>query len=500
MAMALGENGKRHMKDIVILGGGTAGWLCAAIMGKRLSDHPVTITLVESDDIGLIGVGEATIPPIRAALSFLGIDEAQFVQATQGSYKLGIEFVDWLRQGDAYLHPFGAFGFDWDGVPFHQHFLRYRALGGKHGYHAFSLTAEAAKAGKFCRQLDNPALQRNWNYAFHFDSALAAPFFRRFAESLGVRRIEGLVDTASLDKSGFIDTLTLEGGQLVAGDFFIDCSGFRSKLLGETLDTPFEDWSDDLFCDAAVAAPSHRAEPPKPYTRSVAREAGWQWEIPLKERNGNGYVFSSRHIDEDTAKRHLVNSLGENIAADPRLIRFTPGRRSAFWVKNCVAIGLAAGFLEPLESTAIHLSQLGVFWLLPFLPNQRPCLDEVAIYNQQMSAAYEQAKNFILLHYLTSERRDSAFWRDCAGVEASADLLSRMKTFRETGRCYIPEGELFSQGSWLAVMMGQGVDPEDYPFYADAGAESALSNRFDQLRTSHNGQVQRMPEHDALLI
>ncbi|MEK9990617.1 MAG: tryptophan halogenase family protein, partial [Halieaceae bacterium] len=315
------------LKNIVILGGGTAGWLCAAVLAKRLTGHPVKVSLVESEEIGLIGVGEATIPPIRAALSFLGIDEKHFVRETRGSFKLGIEFVDWFRQADAYLHPFGAFGVDWDGVPFHQHFLRYRALGGDIGYQDCSLTATAAKNGKFCSAPDSTVLQRNWNYAFHFDSALAAPFFRNFAEQQGVQRIEGVVKDALQDEDGFITSLLLKNGQSVSGEFFIDCSGFRSKLLGETLDTPFDDWSDTLFCDTAIAAPSLRNAPARPYTRAVARAAGWQWEIPLAHRDGNGYVFSSRHTDVDAARETLVASLGDRIAAEPRLIHFKPGRR-----------------------------------------------------------------------------------------------------------------------------------------------------------------------------
>jgi tryptophan halogenase len=487
------------LKDLVILGGGTAGWLCAAILSKRLAGHSIQVSLVESEEIGLIGVGEATIPPIRAALSFLGIDEIEFVKATQGSFKLGIEFVDWLRLDHAYLHPFGAFGADWDGVPFHQHFLRYRALGGSIGYQDFSLTALAAKTGKFCSSLDTTAFHRNWNYAFHFDSALAAPFFRNYAQAHGVRRIEGVVEEANQDDDGYITALALQDGTAVNGDFFIDCSGFRSKLLGETLNTPFEDWSDVLFCDTAVAAPSKREEPARPYTRAVARDAGWQWEIPLAHRNGNGYVFSSRHTDVEAAKNTLIGSLGDRIAADPRVIRFKPGRRSSFWVKNCVAIGLAAGFLEPLESTAIHLSQLGVFWLLPFIPNYRPCAEEIALYNQQMAAAYEQAKQFILLHYLTSQRSDTDFWRDCAAVTPPDALASRIRAFDETGRCFIPEGELFSQGSWLAVMMGQGIDPRSYPFYADAGEDRAVSLRLQNLQSAFIDQVARMPLHEAAI-
>lgn len=485
----------KKLEHLIILGGGTAGWLCAAVLAKRLTDLPVKVSLVESEEIGLVGVGEATIPPIRAALSFLGIDEMQFVRETQGSFKLGIEFADWFRQDHAYMHPFGAYGVDWNGIPFHQHFLRYQCLGGDVGYQDCSLTAMAAKSGKFCPAPEVTALQRNWNYAFHFDSALAAPFFRKFAEARGVTRIEGVVKEALQDHDGFISTLLLESGRSVEGDFFIDCSGFRSKLLGETLKTPFNDWSDILFCDTAVAAPSKRDGEPRPYTRALARDAGWQWEIPLAHRNGNGYVFSSRHIDVETAKADLVASLGDRLAADPRVIHFKPGRRSSFWVKNCVAIGLAAGFLEPLESTAIHLSQLGIFWLLPFIPNYRPCADEVAIYNQQMTAAYEQAKHFILLHYSTSQRRDTDFWRDCAAVLPPDALASRIRTFVETGRCFIPEGELFSQGSWLAVMLGQGLDPKSYPFYADTTEEQALKARIEQLTLAFGDQVGRMTTH-----
>ena len=487
-----------RLSHIIVLGGGTAGWLCAAVLAKRLSGHQVKVSLVESEDVGLIGVGEATIPPIRAALAFLGIDERQFVAETNGSYKLGIEFVDWLRLGHAYLHPFGAFGTDWGGIPFHQHYLRASALGSADDYQAFSLTAMAAKAGKFATTPSTPAFERNWNYAFHFDSALAAPFFRRYAEDLGVNRVEGLVESASSDTEGFISRLTLANGQHLNGDFFIDCSGFRSLLLGQTLETPYQDWSDQLFCDAAVAAPSHREGGIPPYTRSYARAAGWQWEIPLSHRNGNGYVFSSKYLDVDQAKNDLQAYLGDSLAAEPRVIRFTPGRRERFWVKNCVAIGLAAGFLEPLESTAIHLSQLGIFWLLPFLPNFRPCDAEIAIYNQQMCAAYEQAKSFLILHYITSERRDSAFWSDCANIEVPELLAARLSAFRETGRCYVPEGELFSQGSWLAVMLGQGVKPSTYPFFADRGPSEALVGQLTQLQNAYQAELAGMPEHRPL--
>lgn len=483
------------LNNLVILGGGTAGWLCAAVLAKRLQGSPVKVTLIESEDIGLIGVGEATIPPIRAALSFLGIDEEQFVAATSGSYKLGIEFVNWLRLDHSYLHPFGAYGIDWGGIPFHQHFLRYQKNGGAADYQAFSLTASAAKAGKFASTTRSEQLSRNWSYAFHFDSTLAAPFFREYAERLGVERVEGRVDAASTDESGYITEAILADGVRVAGDFFIDCSGFRSKLLGDTLGVPYEEWSDQLFCDTAVAAPSRRPESIPPYTRSIAKEAGWQWEIPLSHRNGNGYVFSSRHLDLDQAKAELTNSLGDSIEAEPRVIRFKPGKRQRFWEKNCVAIGLAAGFLEPLESTAIHLSQLGIFWLLPFLPNGRPCEEEVSLYNEQMTSAYEQAKSFLILHYVTSERRDTQFWRDCANVDIPDMLKTRLEVFRQTGRCFIPDGELFSQGSWLAVMMGQGVLANQYPFIADIAKEGLVEGYMSKLLQVYQQELSQMAEH-----
>jgi len=348
-----------RVEKIVIVGGGTAGWMSAAALSKLMPKTGASIILVESEDIGNVGVGEATIPQIATFNQRLGIDEDEFVRETQATFKLGIEFVDWGKIGDRYFHPFGVHGFDLEGIEFHQFWAKLKEMGDDRVIDDYSLNAAAAYAGKFIRPLPEhgPALNR-LAYAFHFDAILYARFLRKFSEKLGVSRIEGKVSNVGLrSDNGFIENITLDDGQIIEGDLFIDCTGFRGVLIEDTLKTGYDDWSQYLPVDSAVAVPSERIEDPIPYTRSTAREAGWQWRIPLQHRTGNGYVYCSQYQSKEEAEKLLLNNLDGKALAEPRHLHFTTGRRKKFWNKNCVAIGLSAGFMEPLESTSIHLIQ-----------------------------------------------------------------------------------------------------------------------------------------------
>lgn len=488
-----------RLDKIVIVGGGTAGWMAAAGLARNLRNGHTRIQLVESDEIGTVGVGEATIPPIRNFLSMLQIDENDFVQKTQATFKLGIEFVDWYQPGHRYMHPFGRFGADIDGLPFHQYFLRSRSLGKTHGIEDFSLTTAAAKQGRFAASGGQGFPPNHWTYAYHFDASLVAKYLRDYAEARGVQRIEGKVVDVSLDKDGAIDTISLENGSIIDGDFFIDCTGFRSLLLGEALDVPFKDWSHYLPCNRAVAVQSENVEAPIPYTRSTAKSAGWQWRIPLQHRTGNGYVYCSEHLSDDEASATLLGSLDGEPLSDPRLIRFNTGRRDVVWKKNCLALGLSAGFLEPLESTAIHLIQISVAWLLALLPDKSFNAVEIDEYNRLVTGVYDQTRDFLLLHYKATERDDSDFWRRCRSMEIPASLARRMDLFRANGRCLIGGDELFALTSWLAVMMGQGVTPEGYNELASSLKDEELLAMMEQMRGRIAQTSQSLPTHEQYI-
>ncbi|MEK8053185.1 tryptophan halogenase family protein [Ideonella sp. DXS22W] len=469
------------IQSIVIVGGGTAGWMAAAALaqvllrGRDATLPPLGIRVVESDEIGTIGVGEATIPHLRTFNQALGIDEDAFLRATQGTFKLGIEFVDWGGLGQRYIHGFGKVGRD-EAVAFHHHWLRARALGQAGPLGDYSINTAAAPAGRFLRARpdlpDSPLA--DIAHAFHFDAGLYARFLRQRAEGLGVQRTEGrivqvLQRAGGGVEEGFIEALQLASGERVAGDLFIDCSGLRGLLIAQTLGVGFDDWAHWLPCDRAVAVPSaHPADAPLlPMTRSTAQAAGWQWRIPLQHRVGNGHVYSSAHVSDDEAAAQLLAGLDGPALAEPRFIRFAAGKRQAGWTHNVVALGLASGFLEPLESTSIHLIQTGITRLLSLFPDRGFEPADVAEFNAQMAAEYEGIRDFLILHYHLTQRDDSAFWRHCRTMDVPASLRRKMALFAGHGRLQRDGQELFAELSWLQVMVGQGLLPRGHHPLAD---------------------------------
>jgi len=446
-----------RIRSVVIVGGGTAGWMSAALLARALGAS-VTITLVESEEIGTVGVGEATIPQIRNFNSFLGLDEDAFLKATQGTIKLGIEFVGWRAPGHGYLHAFGDIGRQLGAVPFHHYWLESRAKGDDHPLWAYSLTAQAAQAGRFGRSAGREPV----THAFQFDAALYARHLRAYAEHHGVKRIEGKILHATLrEPDGFVESVRLDRGAVVAGDLFLDCSGFRGVLIEQALKTGYDDWSDLLPCDRALAVPTANVGPPRPYTQAIARPAGWQWRIPLRHRTGNGHVFCSRFIGEDEATAQLMANLEGEPLAEPRLLKFVTGRRKAFWNRNVVALGLASGFLEPLESTSIHLIQSGLSRLLNLFPDRRFAQADTDEYNRQAELEFERIRDVLVLHYWANQRAEP-FWRDCRERAIPTELARKVELFRARGRLFREPEDLFLEASWLQVLVGQGIVPEGW--------------------------------------
>ena len=486
------------VRHVVIVGGGTAGWMTAAALA-RLVPMGTAVTLVESDAIGTVGVGEATIPPIRGFNAMIGVDEAEFLAATGGSFKLGIEFVDWGGLGERYLHPFGAFGFDIDGVRFHQYWRRRRAAGITEDIGDYALCAVAARAGRFAPPSADPAsILSQMNHAYHFDAGLYARFLRARAERGGVRRIEGEVVHVDLDgETGHVRHVRLAGDRTVAGDLFIDCSGFRGLLIEEALGAGYDDWTRWLPCDRAVAMPTPRIDRAvTPYTRSTAQAAGWQWRIPLQHRTGNGYVYSSAYVSDDEAAATLVASVDGPGLADPRILRFTAGRRRRQWIGNVVALGLASGFAEPLESTSLHMVQTGISKLLALFPDQGFSPVEIATYNRLAETQFEQVRDFLVLHYHATRRSDSPFWRDAQTRAIPDSLAERIALWRRRGRLFRWEDDLFAEASWVAVLLGQGIVPDGWDRLVDATDAREIDARFDRLRLMFRDAAARMPRHE----
>lgn len=490
----------RRIRSVAIIGGGTAGWMAAAALA-RLIPTGVAICLVESDDIGTIGVGEATIPPIRTFNDIIGIDENAFLRRTGGTFKLGIEFVDWARLGHRYMHPFGAFGADLDGISFHQFWLRLRALGEAPDIEAYNLCAVAAKLGRFQAPSPDPrSILSTINYAFHFDANLYAASLRELAEARGVVRHEGKVVGATLrPDDGFVEAVALEDGRTFAADLFIDCSGFRGVLIEQALETGYDDWGHWFPCDRALAVPSAALAQPPPFTRATALAGGWQWRIPLQHRTGNGYVYSSAHVTDDEAARTLEDRLDVHSTGDARVIRFAAGRRRKLWNRNVVALGLAGGFLEPLESTSIHLVQAGISKLLAMFPDRdfNPALE--AEYNRLSLIQIEQIRDFILLHYKATERRDSPFWRAAAELDIPASLERKIALFREVGRIFRYDDELFSEASWVAVLIGQGIFPRRWDPLADTLGESEVRGTLGRMRDMIKKEADSLPTHASYI-
>jgi tryptophan halogenase len=453
---------------------------------------------VESDDIGTIGVGEATIPTLQAFNMLLGLDEADFVRRTQGTFKLGIEFTDWGRLGDRYLHPFGSYGMDRPEVKFHHMWLRLKAAFADVGdIGDYNLTHVAARLNRFGK--GGVGLASSLRYAYHLDASLYARYLREYAEARGVCRQEGMIVGANQREDGFVSSLALKDGRMVAGDLFIDCSGFRGLLIEETLKAGYEDWTHWLPCDRAVAAPCESTEPLLPYTRAMADTAGWRWRIPLQHRMGNGYVYSSAYIDDNSAAARLVETLEGRPLASPRFLKFKAGHRRKLWDKNVVAIGLAGGFIEPLESTSIHLVQTGLSRLLLMFPDQgfQPALIEE--FNRSSILEYEQIRDFIILHYKATRRDDTPFWRRCRDMDVPDSLKHKLDLFRCGGRIFRFNDDLFTENSWLAVLLGQGIVPEGYDPVADSIPLDDMSRAITDLRAAILKASQSLPEHGAFI-
>jgi len=491
-----------RLRRLVIVGGGTAGWMAAAAISRIMGPSGLPIELVESEEIGTVGVGEATIPDIVVFNAMLGIDEHEFVRATNGTYKLGIEFRDWTRIGDRYVHPFGLYGIDMMGVEFHHHWLKGRALGDTTPLDAYSINIAMALAGKVehpRRDLPNSPLAK-LAYAFQFDASLYARYLRRLSETQGVVRTEGrIVEVLQNAETGYVEGLRLANGRVVDGDFFIDCSGFRGLLIEQTLKAGFEDWGRYLPCDRAFAVPCEHGGDRNPLTRSTARSAGWQWRIPLQHRMGNGYVYSSAHISDDEAAASLLANLDGAPLGDPRPLRFKAGHRRKAWDKNVVALGLSGGFLEPLESTSIHLVQTGLARLMTLFPTREIADADIARFNAQMEREYVDIRDFLILHYTATERDDSDFWRMCRAIDRPDQLKHRIEMYRANGRLFQEKDELFAVPSWLAVLEGQGIAARSYHPAADLLPDEETLTRLRHIREVVASTAAALPTQDQFL-
>jgi len=486
------------LDSIVVVGGGTAGWMTAAALAKVLQGR-YPITLVESDEIGTVGVGEATIPMIQLFNRVLEIDEGEFLRETQGTYKLGIEFVDWGRLGDRYMHGFGRFGQDLWTVPFDQYWQRMRQAGKAHDLEAYSINRMAALDGRFMRanpEMGNSPLAEIV-HAYHFDAGLYARYLRGYAEARGVRRIEGRIDDVLVrGRNGHVAAVVLADGTQVAGDLFVDCTGFRALLIEQTLKTGYEDWSHWLPCDRAVAVPCESAGPLLPYTRSTSRQAGWQWRIPLQHRTGNGHVFCSSYLSEDEATAVLMANLDGRPLAEPRTLKFLTGMRKLAWNRNVVAVGLSSGFLEPLESTSIHLIQTAIARLLTFFPDQGFSAEDIDEYNRQSRFEFEKIRDFIILHYHLNQREDSAFWARCREMSIPEGLQRRIALYRRHGRIVREANELFAEMGWLQVMHGQNLAAEGHHPLADLISDQEVDEYLESIRLVIRQCVEVMPRHE----
>lgn len=485
------------LRNVVIVGGGTSGWMTAAALAKFLHPQQYQITLVESDAIGTVGVGEATVPHIRYFNEVLGIDENEFMKKTNATYKLGIEFSNWGKVGDSYIHPFGLYGFSRNDISFHHYWLRLHQEGGACSISDYSVGVAAAMAGKFVYPSnDHRSLFSKYSYAFHIDASLYAGFLREYGAARGVKRVEGKIVRVNQNiDTGFIESVQLISGEIIAGDLFIDCSGFRGVLINETLKTEFEDWSHWLPCDRAIAVPSSNTSEPLPYTKAIARTAGWQWRIPLQSRVGNGQVYSSCHISDDEVANSLLNSLDGEPLANLNYLRFKTGRRVKSWNKNCISIGLSSGFLEPLESTSIYLIQLAIMKLVEFFPFVDMDATNSAEFNRDLANEYERIRDFLILHYHATEREDSLFWNYCRTMEIPASLAQKINLFREQGHVERYKRGMFLEPSWVAVYMGQGIFPKAYHPAVDALEATQLQQYLRSMREAIVSGVRAMPRH-----
>ncbi|WP_196139858.1 tryptophan halogenase family protein [Aliikangiella sp. G2MR2-5] len=483
------------IKSLVIAGGGSAGWMTAAMLSKLFSPA-IKIILVESDAIGTVGVGEATIPAIKNFNRMLGIDEADFLKFTKGTFKLGIQFDNWGKVGDSYMHAFGRVGnsiaasSEFSDASFIDYWLKYKQKYDSSDFWDFSLNYLASKDNKFCDET---------SYAYHFDASLYAKYLRELSEKWGVERVEGKITNVKKDERGFIKQLNLESGKEVSGDFFIDCTGFRSLLIGETLGSEYEDWSHWLPADSAIAVQSSSTKQPIPYTRSTAHKVGWQWCIPLQHRVGNGIVYSSKFMDDDEARKTLVDNIDGDLLTEPRVIRFKTGMRVEPWKNNCLAIGLASGFLEPLESTSLHLIHTGIKRFVKLFPSKENFHKERTEYNSQTNNEYQRVRDVIILHYYLNQRDDSDFWIYCREMDIPESLKQKIETFTRTSRIEQKEGDMFSKRSWQQIMLGQGITPNGYHPIVDLMPESQLEKVFAQMREKIEMELENLPTHQEFI-
>jgi len=488
------------VRNVTIVGGGTAGWMTAALLSKLLPS--VAITLVESEEIGIIGVGEATIPALRTYLTLAGIDELDMVRATQASFKLGIEFVGWRAPDTSYIHGFGNIGRDMAWLHTHQLWLRMAAGGDPGPLDRYALNCVAARRNKFCfPDGANPGSpMADIDYAYHFDASLFAAFLRKQCEERGVKRVEGrIVDVVRDGASGKVAHVALASGMTVGGELFVDCSGMRALLIGGALGVGYEDWSQWLPCDRAYAVPCTGVSPLTPYTRSTARPAGWQWRIPLQHRIGNGYVYSSKFASDEEAVRTLLANLDGTPLADPRQVRFAPGRRMQAWSANVVAIGLSSGFLEPLESTSIHLIQTGILRLVALFPGRGFNPADIAEYNRQSCFEFEDVRDFIIAHYKVTNRAGEPFWDYVRDMPVPDSLAERLDLFRSSARFFVHgKAELFREESWVQVLIGQGLAARHDPV-ADLVPEEALAEFMADIAEVIDEVADTMPDHAAFI-
>jgi tryptophan halogenase len=484
----------KRVRRVIIVGGGTAGWMAAAGLAKSLG-KTIDITLVESDAIGTVGVGEAVIPIIKSFHALLELKENEFLRAVNGTFKLGIEFENWGRLGESYFHPFGATGVEAWAAQFHHYWLKARGQGNTDALRVFSLEASMSRAGKFTL-----ASEPQPQYAYHFDASLYAKLLRKLSEENGVRRIEGkVVDVQVHGESGFIESVQLESGERIEGDLFIDCSGFRGLLIQQVLKTEWEDWSHWLRNDRAVAVQTELVSPPAPYTRSTARTGGWQWKIPLQNRVGNGLVYCSNYLGDDEAKKALLDNIEGSPLNDVRSIKFRTGRRAQQWVKNCVAVGLSSGFLEPLESTSIHLIQNSILRLVRMFPAADIDPVEIRQFNNETTKEIEQIRDFIILHYKVNQRLDSKYWVDCREMAVPESLAHKIALFESNARAVRENNEMFRERSWAAVMLGQGIEPRGYHPFIDNLSDQQLHALMTEVRTNVSRIVDASPSHQEFL-
>ncbi|MCT7940337.1 MULTISPECIES: tryptophan halogenase family protein [Shewanella] len=481
---------KTAIKKVVIAGGGTAGWMAAAALTKLMGKH-IEVVLVESDDIGTVGVGEATIPTLHIFHRLLGLKEQDVMAATNATFKLGINFENWHDVGKDYLHSFGFLGKDCWACGFQHFWLKGKQQGMVSEIGDYCTEHLAARQGRFAI-LPN----QDYNHAYHMDASLYAKFLRKMAEANGLTRIEGKITDVQLHNSnGYIKALQLDNGEIIEGDLFIDCTGFRALLIEQTLNTGFDDWSHYLPCDSAIAVQTKSVNTPLAYTRSIARESGWQWRIPLQSRTGNGFVFCSKYMTDEQAIDTLMANIEGEPLNKPRVIKFKTGSRRKHWNKNCVAIGLSSGFLEPLESTSIHLIQRSIVRLMQQFPSQGIDDTDINEFNQQLKLEMDNIRDFIILHYKVTDREDSRFWRYCKNMPIPASLQHRIDMFSQTGKVYKYGNELFGESSWIQVMMGQGIMPKEYHPIVDMMEKEELASFLNNIKSTAKRKVETLPPH-----